>query len=287
MAASTPRDVDPPPGRCDGRRLLPHLAAEVVQPRQLPDGLLEVQRRGQKEADLFVVELATYPDTRIMEQLLRDLMLATRIVVFLPEVVVVILHPKGNVQVEPGIALQSNLGLTRLQTNWHVVRLWELEAETLLALNDPGLVPWVPLTHFDRPPEEVFQRCRAIIDQFAPPEKKANLLAVTQVFVGIRYNEARLLALFGGDQTMIESPVLDRLRDICEKKGEQRGEQKGKLHADRAAVQRVLQARYGNVPTEIVGILQQMTEASQVEDLISWAATCPDLAAFQQRLSST
>ena len=47
------------------------LQAEIVQPRQLPDGLLEVQRAGQAEPDLYVLELATYPDVRLLEQVLR------------------------------------------------------------------------------------------------------------------------------------------------------------------------------------------------------------------------
>ena len=36
------------------------LQAEVVQPRQLPDGLLEVQLAGKNTADLHLVEISTY-----------------------------------------------------------------------------------------------------------------------------------------------------------------------------------------------------------------------------------
>jgi hypothetical protein len=41
------------------------LQAEVVQPRQLPDGLLEVQFKGLADPDLFILELATYPEARL------------------------------------------------------------------------------------------------------------------------------------------------------------------------------------------------------------------------------
>ena len=44
------------------------LQAEVVQPRQLPDGLLEVTFEGKPQTDLFVLELATYPEARLDEQ---------------------------------------------------------------------------------------------------------------------------------------------------------------------------------------------------------------------------
>ncbi len=38
--------------------------AEVVHPRQIPDGLLEVYCDDLVDPDLFLVEVATYPDQR-------------------------------------------------------------------------------------------------------------------------------------------------------------------------------------------------------------------------------
>ena len=49
--------------------------AEVVQPRQLPDGLLEVRLQGEPQDDLFLIEVATYPERRVGKQLTGDLML--------------------------------------------------------------------------------------------------------------------------------------------------------------------------------------------------------------------
>ena len=46
------------------------LQAELVQPAQLPDGVLEVEFADRKE--LFVLEVATYPEQRLLEQTLRD-----------------------------------------------------------------------------------------------------------------------------------------------------------------------------------------------------------------------
>ena len=51
------------------------LQAELVQPRQLPDGLLEVQFADQSEQDLFLIEIATYFEERLIEQMTRDVML--------------------------------------------------------------------------------------------------------------------------------------------------------------------------------------------------------------------
>ena len=64
------------------------LQAEVVQPRRLPDGLIEALRRGQSDPGLFVLELATYPEPRIAEQALRDMALVYLDRGVVPEVLV-------------------------------------------------------------------------------------------------------------------------------------------------------------------------------------------------------
>ena len=48
----------------------------MVQPRQLPDGLLEVRLEDELQDDLFLIEVATYPERRVADQLTGDLMLA-------------------------------------------------------------------------------------------------------------------------------------------------------------------------------------------------------------------
>lgn len=61
------------------------LQAELVQPRQLPDGLLEVLFQGRKKQDYVLVEVATYPEKRLLEQVLDDLMLTYQQLRVLPE----------------------------------------------------------------------------------------------------------------------------------------------------------------------------------------------------------
>ena len=73
--------------------------AEVVQPRQLPDGLLEVRLEGEPQDDLFLIEVATYPERRVADQLTGDLMLAYLDRGQLPEAVTLVLRPKGKYRV--------------------------------------------------------------------------------------------------------------------------------------------------------------------------------------------
>ena len=64
------------------------LAAELVQSRRLPDGLIEVRRQGQAEQDLCVLEIATYPEARVAAQVACDVALVYLDRGVLPEVVV-------------------------------------------------------------------------------------------------------------------------------------------------------------------------------------------------------
>ena len=46
--------------------------AELVLPRQLPDGVLSVLEHGRTEPDIYILEFATYPDARVPSQAVRD-----------------------------------------------------------------------------------------------------------------------------------------------------------------------------------------------------------------------
>ena len=243
--------------------------AEVVQPRQLPDGLLEVQLQDQDEMDLYLVEIATYPEERLLEQVVRGTMLVYLDRHVLPEALTVILRPRGNFQIAGSRELVSRQGWTRVLTNWRVVELWTLPAAELLAANDVGLIPWVPLTHFEGPPEPILQQCRELIDRHAPPEERANLLAVSQVLTRLRYNDQQLLSIFGGSRIMIESPLIQE------------------LFADRLhkLITRILTERFGPVPQDVATALQTVQEEQRLDNLVIWADRCPDLQAFRARLA--
>src|SRR5262245_18047994 len=83
------------------------LQAGLVQPRRLPDGLIEVWRRGRATTGLFIVEISTYPYARLAQQATRDAMLVYLDREILPEVLVLVLHSQGNQQAAGGLTLQS------------------------------------------------------------------------------------------------------------------------------------------------------------------------------------
>ncbi len=135
-------------------------------------------------------------------------------------------------------------------------------------MREAGLVPWIPLTHFDGPPEPIFQQCRAIIEEKAQPDEHDNLLAVSQVLASLRYNDPGLLAIFGGKEAMIESPVLMEVL------------------AERAhrMILRLLQDRFGQIPKEIVDALKAVRDEDRLDELVSIGGRCGSLEEFRQRL---
>ena len=252
------------------------LPAELVQPGQLPDGLLEVRLAGRDEPDLFILELATYPENRLLEQLARDSVLVYLNRRKLPEVLALVLHPKGKLRVSDAIELQSPLGWTTLSFRWRIVELWTIPAEQLLAESDPGIIPWVPLTQFEGPPETLLSRCRARIDQLPASDERKNLLAVTQILAKLRYNDPQILKFLGGRNAMIESPLIDEL--LAENRHNVLVEAR---HKD---ILRFLKTRFGAVDDDLLIKVRAITDEQKLDDLLDEAALGPDLNTFQAKL---
>ncbi len=244
----------------------------------MPDGLLEVFFHGRHTPDFFLLEVATYPDKRILEQALNDLSLAYQQLHVLPELVTIVLHPKGCFRVNGRHEVMSRLQWSQLACRWKVVELWQLAASDLLGAGDVGLVPWVPLTQFPGPPAPILEECRRRIDQQAPANERDNLLAVAQILAQLRYNDPELLTILGGDRVMIESPLINRI--VAE------GTQRAKQETMQEAILDFLQARFEAVPEEIAEKLRHVRALKKLKTLIKHAAQCPDLEAFQRQLFS-
>src|SRR4051794_1837654 len=98
-------------GGATGVRSCKAIQAELVQPRQLPDGLIEVYFDGQKKPDHVLVEIATYPEKRALDQALDDLALARQFLKGkLPEMLMIVLCPKGKFRITGQHSTGSRLG---------------------------------------------------------------------------------------------------------------------------------------------------------------------------------
>lgn len=254
--------------------------AEIVQPRKLPDGLLEVRRRGQKIFYPIIVEIETYPEKRTVKDLIDDVMLVYHDRKKLPDVLVLVLRPKGQAEIADSLELRSEFGLTTLREPAH---RRVVEAAGVRFTGDrPGLMPWVSLTRIEGPIEPVLREARRIIDEKAKPTGHENLLAVSQVLLNLNYNDPALFAVFGGRESMIESPMLDQIID------EEANKRLAKHTADshRRAILRILDKRFGPVSPELSAALSNITNEAHLEELNVSAGSALDLESFRRDLSA-
>jgi hypothetical protein len=187
-----------------------------------------------------------------------------------PNVLVLVLRPKGQLRVPDRAQRPSADGVTELTGRWRVVELWNVPAEPVLATADPGLMPWVPLMQSAEPPEVVLRRCREVIDQHAPAAEHEQLLTVTQVFTSLRYKDPNLVSILGGKNAMIESPLI---REITAERSHKH-------------ILRALRTRFGPVPPELEAELKSILDESVLDAAIELAVSSPSLERFAVELQA-
>jgi hypothetical protein len=245
------------------------MPGEIIQNRRYPDGLLRVYFEGASEPAHVLVEVATYPEKRALKQAMDDLALAYSALGHLPELLMLVLCPKGKFRIRGKHEVRSRLGLSRLAVEWKVIELWTLSAEELLAEGDVGVVPWVPLMRFDGSAEVLLERCAAKIDREARPKDRADLRVVSQVLAKLRFPDP-LLAIFEGGKTMIESPLI----------------QQWKAEAVHEMILEILRDHFKTVPRTVSKQLREIGDEKRLRKLVVLAANCADLQAFRAALES-
>ena len=259
----------------------------LTSPPRQTDGLLWARLFQETMERLFLVEIGTFAERRLAEQLWSG---ALRVLLdrgVLPNAVGLVLRPKGNIEVGASLSMESDLQWTKLGMEWRISKLWELPAAGLLASADPGAAPWAVLADLGADEERVLHDCRAVINQVRNEEERTNLLAATQVLMGLRFdsgNDAQYFGIMGGERVMNDSPVLQRLLTAAEIRGEARGEVRGEARGEVRGLLAVLRGRFGSVPEDLQQQIRAMTDADQLEMLLGAAGVVPDLGAFRARL---
>lgn len=199
---------------------------------------------------------------------MRDLLLVYLVRNEVPNILVLVLRPRGQLRVSDRAQRPSPDGVTELGGRWRVVELWNVPAEPGLATADPGLMPWVPLMQSAEPPEVVLRRCREVIDQHATDAEREPLLAVTQVFTKLRYKDPGLLTILGGKKAMLESPLIREV--VAESR-----------HKD---ILKVLRYRLGPVPPGLEAEVRSILGETVLDAALDLAMASPDLERFGAEL---
>jgi hypothetical protein len=243
------------------------MPGEVVQNRRLPDGLLQAFLRGESEPCHVLVEIATYPERRALTQALDDLTLAYSALGHLPDLLFLVLRPKGKFRIGDQHEVASKLNWSRLDAGWRTVEMWTLPAESFLDA-DVGLLPWVPLMRMTSPPETVLEKCVQRIEADAPINRQGDMLAISELMTGLRFPDSQLLKLFEGKRAMIESPVVQRWKAES-------------LHE---AIIAVLKERFDAAPRDVTKLLRGLRDEKRLIQLNVLAAQCHNLDAFREAI---
>jgi hypothetical protein len=157
--------------------------------------------------------------------------------------------------------------------NYHSVKLYELDPQTLLAAGLPGILPLVPLTRgaTDADAEAAMQR----LVQEAPAEEAQSLGALLSIFYSqIREDKALGQALFRRffmaniDNFVETNPIL---RDVWEKVNA-RGQAAGLTQGVQLAIRGTLEGRFGPLSQDMLDAIAAR-DAAQLTELARYAGT--------------
>ena len=246
------------------------MPGEIVQNRRLPDGLLQAYLADDPKAHPLLIEIATYPEKRAMKQAFDDLTLAYSALGQLPDLLMLVLRPKGKFRIGDVHGIQSDMKLSSLEAKWRTVELWTLPAERFLAEADVGVLPWVPLMAIEGSPETLLERCADRIEREAQPGQRTDLLVISQVMAELHYPGLDLLNIFGGRNMIAESRFLQKV--IAER-----------IHD---LILDTLKDRFGSVPRDVTKQLREIVDEKKLKRTLKVAIKCPDIEAFRAVLTS-
>ena len=157
---------------------------------------------------------------------------------------------------------------------YRVIRMWE--QDSTMFLNNPALLPLAPLTRTDSP-EQLLSQVAQSVAKIPSRESRQEIAAYTEILAGLKF-EKDLIRRFLSEDIMQESVIY---QDI-EQKGERKGEEKGKQKATLSFCMLLLNERFGELESSIVGRVNvlpvEKLEAlgvalfniSEIDDLITW-----------------
>lgn len=212
---------------------------------------------------------------------------------------VVIYLDKGAYREDPGqFDLQGDLDF-RLFASYKVVKLWEESPEPILAMESPGLCPFLPL--MAGKPEELvvrsMEKIKSTSELIASPKAKRDLLMLlTALATRVIMDTETLKEILSDRELWENNPFFKMLRKEATEKGLEEGRTRG-LEEGRAkgkkegreeglqeSILKVLGARFGEVPEDVLERLRGTRGPERLRALVALAARCPSLASFEKAL---
>jgi predicted transposase YdaD len=184
-------------------------------------------------------------------------------------------------------------GLT-VAWRYRVIRLWQMRAEELLALDRPALLTLIGQTRIDEP-TRVLPQVVTAIGQVADDEERAGLLAAfTSLLRDEEVIEMAERLMEAMDQGLLmDTPFLRRIRErersAALAEGEVRGEARGEAKGLAEAVLDVLISRFNLAAPTYRRLERRLTairDLDRLRELLLAALRATDVAEFEQALGT-
>ncbi|MBM3457892.1 MAG: hypothetical protein FJX77_05100, partial [Armatimonadetes bacterium] len=184
----------------------------LSQTTRTPDGLVEwdpVPEGGLPSR--YLMEVASVGESRVLNQMFEDLILARLCLHKVPPALLYILEPHSQAALEPSRVEESEDGRTGIAVWWEVVKVYERNAEAILALEEAGLTPLLFAAQTTLPPAELAQRAATLVAAQTHGPARTDLLAACQVMAERRYNDPELFRILGGREMVAESRIIQEI----------------------------------------------------------------------------
>ena len=165
-----------------------------------------------------------------------------------------------------------------------LVRVWELEGSSLLAMGELGVLPLVAAARSSR--EEVLEAERRLVEGALDRGVKADLLTVLTIFAGFKDRGLVEELLRRRRDLMVESVAYELIKEEGIREGMEKGMEKGSETRLREDVLEALAVRFGRVPVEVEEQVVRIRGRRTLEELHRKAILVESLEAFGEVLSS-
>lgn len=165
-----------------------------------------------------------------------------------------------------------------IRFRYHLVRMWEVEAEEVLRNGEIWLYPFVPVMEGSE--ADIFKAEERIYNSGLETSSKADLLTALVIFSGFRREEIVRELLRRRRDIMIESPAYE----IIKEEGLREGLQQGMLEEAREMVLRAFSVRFKVVPTDIEEKVRVIYSRATLASLLERAITCESTSEFRESL---
>ena len=178
-------------------------------------------------------------------------------------------------------------GTPTLAWRYHVIRLWQMRAEELLAVGRPALLALIGQTQIETP-ETVLPDVVARLQSVSDPERRDRLLTALTALIPEEEIVAMVERMIDREELLLDTPFLRRIREEGRAEGRAEGRVEAALAARRHSLLDVLVARFDppvSVYQQIERQLETITDEALLAQLLVAAVRAESVADFRATMS--